>query len=226
MSGPASRDHQELVATLSPARLSTYRVATGGDDALGLDLYAWHARVASAMLLPAHFAEVAIRNAVADALETVYGARWPWSPGFERSLPDPARGYSPSRDLRDVRRSNPTTGKVIAELKFAFWQSMFTSRHDRRVWIPHIHGALPNGPAATTPSVLRSRVYGDLEVIRRLRNRVAHHEPILARDLPADLDRIMELIELRSLATAEWVRSIEEVSGLLVARPKPGSSTP
>ncbi|WP_220093693.1 hypothetical protein [Flexivirga caeni] len=61
-------DEHELVATLLPARFSTYLVAAGDELTLGLELYAWNARVASALMLPAHFAEVATRNAVADAL--------------------------------------------------------------------------------------------------------------------------------------------------------------
>lgn len=73
---------------------------------------------------------------------------------------------------------------------------MFTARHDERVWKPRILTVLPNAPAGSKASVLRARVYDDLEVIRRLRNRLAHHGPVFTRDLPADLARIMELIEL------------------------------
>lgn len=220
MSREARNDTSELIATLSVARFSTYRAAAGDDDELGLELYAWHARLASALMLPAHFAEVATRNAVSDALTATYGERWPWSPGFERSLPDPAHGYSPTRDLRDVRRYHHTTGKVIAELKFVFWQKLFTARHDDRLWRSRIETVFPNAEAGTAPSALRSRVYEDLEVIRRLRNRLAHHEPVFARDLTADLARIMELIELRSAATADWVREMETVTALLVERPQ------
>src|SRR5262245_46602597 len=132
MSGATQDDRRPLISTLSEARFSTYLAASGNDVERAVSLYGWNARISSALMLPAHFAEVATRNAVADALAEVYGERWPWSPGLERSLPDPAHGYSPSRDLRDVRRYQPTTGKVIAELKFVFWQKMLTSRHDRR----------------------------------------------------------------------------------------------
>jgi hypothetical protein len=226
MNAGADVDQQELVATLSVARFSTYLAAAGNDPAHGLALYAWHARIASALMLPAHFAEVAIRNAVSEAVTEAYGERWPWSPGFERSLPDSAQGYSPSRDLRDARRHWQSTGKVVADLKFVFWQKMFTSRHDERLWKPRIFTVLPNAPVGTSHSRLRSQVYDDLEVVRRLRNRLAHHEPVFTRDLRADLARMMDLIQLRSQATSDWVRNMETVTTLLQERPLPPAPAP
>ena len=125
-------------AALSPARLATYEVAAGvqGDgDLAALELYAWNAEISSALLVPLHVCEVVIRNTVANALEPVYGARWPWSTTFERRLPDPQQGYSPRRDLQSARRSSSSTGKVIPELKFVFWQKMpGANRYARNNW--------------------------------------------------------------------------------------------
>jgi hypothetical protein len=85
---------------------------------------------------------VVIRNAVSDTLTAVYGDRWPWSSVFEASLPAPSWGYKPRVDLINSRRRQPTTGKVIPELKFVFWQKMFTGRYDVRLWEPHHSGAV------------------------------------------------------------------------------------
>ncbi|MGN5933522.1 hypothetical protein ACNQR4_31210, partial [Pseudomonas aeruginosa] len=74
-----------------------------------------------------------VRNAVADALEALYGPRCPWSATFQRSLPDPMEGYSPRRDLQSARLSPQTTCKVIPELKFVLWQNMFTGLYDTRI---------------------------------------------------------------------------------------------
>lgn len=205
-------------STLSAARMSTYIAAAAGDSGLALELYGWNARVSAALMLPAHFAEVATRNAVSDALTTVYGPRWPWSTTFTASLPAPPRGYDPRRDLSSVRTQEPTTGKVIAELKFVFWQKMFTARHDTRVWDRQIENLFPNAKAAS-PAELRKRIYDDLDAIRLLRNRIAHHEPIFTRNLTDDLAKMLDLVETRSTATAAWVREMEEVSGVLAERP-------
>ncbi|MFD9664873.1 hypothetical protein ACFWAY_25155 [Rhodococcus sp. NPDC059968] len=204
---------------LSAPRSSTYVAATGGDTTKAVDLYGWNARISAALMLPSHFAEVSTRNAVSDALSTVYGPQWPWDNTFEQSLPSPnGRPFNPQRDLRETRRREPTTGKVIAELKFAFWQGMFTARHDVRIWNHQILTLFPNASGMTAEQ-LRRRIYDDLEAIRKLRNRIAHHEPIFSRNLGDDLMRILELIELRSTPTADWVFAMEEASNVLGERP-------
>lgn len=182
--------------------------------------------MSSALMVPAHFAEVSTRNAVADVLELVYGPSWPWDATLEQSLPSPGRGYNPRRDLVATRNAQPTTGKVIAELKFVFWQRMFTARHDQRLWIPHINQAFKGAPSGTSAGALRGRLYDDLEVIRKVRNRIAHHEPIFTRDLSDDLSKMLELIHMRSGDTASWVRALEDVTATIAERNAPAIPVP
>lgn len=208
-----------ICSALSAQRASTYVAAAGGDTVRAVALYGWNARIAAALMVPAHFAEVTTRNAVSDALTSLYGSKWPWNETLRNSLPNPGRpAFSPRQNLVATAGRQPSTGKVIAELKFVFWASMFTSRHDTRIWEPLIHSLFPNSYGLTSGQ-LRSRIHGDLEIIRQLRNRIAHHEPIITRQLSEDLIRMVELIELRCSATASWVRAMEDVTGLLAARP-------
>ncbi|MFX6760162.1 hypothetical protein ABTH30_24995, partial [Acinetobacter baumannii] len=76
---------------------------------------------------PLHLCEVVLRNAVDDALGAKYGAAWPWAFAFEQSLPASSIAYGARHDLAKARAGLPIgqTGKVIAELKFVFWQRMF-----------------------------------------------------------------------------------------------------
>ncbi|ABC21401.1 hypothetical protein [Rhodospirillum rubrum] len=213
-----------IKASLSAARLSTYEAAAntrGDDDSSALDLYLWNAQVSGGFLAPLHICEVVVRNAVADAIEAKYGSRWPWSPGFEQSLPSPSVAYSPRQDLFNARRNAHTVGKVIPELKFVFWQRMFTSRHDARVWDPHLLRVLPGLDPSKSVSDLRKAIYDDLEEIRTLRNRIAHHEPIFTRSLKDDFQRIMNLIDYRSRLTANWVRANHQVHVLDMLQRKP-----
>jgi Abi-like protein. len=210
-------DEAEIRAALSAPRSGTYIAACNGDTGAAVELYGWNARVSAALMLPAHFAEVSTRNATADVLERLYGPRWPWNPTFEASLPNAGR-YNPRRDLLNTRGTNPTTGKVIAELKFVFWQKLFTSRNDVRLWEPHIAWAFPCAPTIAAAS-LRDRIYRDLDVLRHLRNRLAHREPVFARNLLDDLTRTLDLIELRSRSTSQWVRAMEDVTAIIAERP-------
>ncbi|WDJ04170.1 hypothetical protein JH314_16705 [Xanthomonas campestris] len=198
--------------------MGTYEnfAGTNGD---ALSLYSWNSQVSGALLTPLHVCEVVVRNAVADALASVYGERWPWSPSFEQSLPNPAVGYSPRKDLFNARRSAPTTGKVIPELKFVFWQKMFTSRHDLRLWQPHMSAVFPHLDHSQATSVSRNTIYSNLEQVRGLRNRIAHHEPIFARNLSEDYRKVSELIGYRCLLTAAWIDAGQQASALIATGP-------
>nr|WP_241766492.1 hypothetical protein [Pseudomonas avellanae] len=128
--------------SISSARISTYEnaalaVGRGLDEAV--TLYAWNALVSGAFLTPLHLCEVIVRNGVADAIASVYGPRWPWSPGFEQSLPDvTGPTFKPKQELARARQKCATTGAVIAELKFVFWEKMFTKRFEGRLWAPYL----------------------------------------------------------------------------------------
>jgi len=210
---------QAVRKVLSIARMSTYEAAVMHNDIAALALYGWNAQVSAALLAPLHICEVVVRNAVSDALEKIYGAKWPWSAGFEQSLPATRPGYSQRKDLHNARNHAPTTGKVIPELKFVFWQKMFTGRHDARIWNACLLKAFPGLNSARTISDLRKEIYEELEHIRTLRNRIAHHEPIFKRNLTADLDRIVALVEFRCKVTASWMLSNQQASALIAARP-------
>lgn len=215
---------QNIISSISRPRISTYEAACPqnaekSDNAL--TLYAWNARVSAAMLAPLHLCEVVTRNAVSDALESVYGARWPWSSGFEQSLPSSrGGGYDPSRDLFNARRRQTSTGKVIPELKFVFWQKLFTSRFQQRIWTPHIKGVFPNLPANKTEVECRTIIYDELESIRKLRNRIAHHEPIFSRNLLGDYTRICSLVQYRCVDTESWMKSNQNSLQEIQTRPQ------
>jgi hypothetical protein len=92
---------------------------------------------------------------------------------------------------------------------------MFTSRHDARLWEPYLRLVLPNAPPSKGASELRQAIYNDLEQLRLLRNRIAHHEPIFSRSVNDDIQKIFELIELRSKETAKWMMQNQDVSAIL-----------
>lgn len=209
---------------LSAARMSTYETAMAASatpDIAALDLYTWNAQVSAALLAPLHICEVVVRNAAHDALEAIYGANWPWSSVFEGSLPKPGKGYKPVVDLISVRNTQPSTGKVIPELKFVFWQKMFTGRHDVRLWNMHLRRVFPNLSPALSVAQHRQSIYTDLEQIRMLRNRIAHHEPIFARNLAADYASIIRLIEGRCAVTAAWLGTHQQATPMIAAKPMP-----
>ena len=213
---------QAIKVALSAARLGTFEAAILPPAPVlpgALALYAWNAQVSAAMLAPLHLCEVVIRNAVSEALAAVYGPQWPWSPVFEASLPTPGVGFNPRRELVRARAHQPSTGKVIAELKMVFWQKMFTGRFDTRIWNLHLRTVMPWLDPAKTVQDLRRLIHTDLEQLRELRNRIAHHEPIFTRSLAGDFMKIQELIAFRCPTTSAWMVQNQQAQALIQARP-------
>lgn len=212
-----------ITTTLSAARLATFVAAPGfsaGADAL--EKYNWHALTSSAFFVSLHVCEVAVRNAVDEALSATYGADWPWNATFERSLPDPpGLHFKPKRELIQTRSKMAVgaTGKVVAELKFAFWCHLFTGRHQVRVWDANIRKVFPNLPVAYTPSQARQAIYTELDSLRKFRNRIAHHEPILADPLLLRKQSIHSLVNWRCAEVSKWHSTWETVTQSLAAKP-------
>lgn len=67
-----------------------------------------------------------------------------------------------------------STGKIISELSFGFWTSLLDSKFERTLW-KNLRLAFPN-----CPKMIRQRktMSSKLNGIRKLRNRIFHHEPV------------------------------------------------
>lgn len=210
-------NHAAIEAALSRARVSTYFNALKPPPAMdrALALYVWNAHLAAALMMPLSICEVVIRNAAADALALRYGVNWPSSPAFRGSL------RQKGRDALDAAvRKHPATGKVIAELSFGFWQQLFTSAFDGALWKPYLYAVLPRLPRVLTVQAARAHIFTELEALRVVRNRIAHHEPLLVENVPAAVQRAALLVDLRCADTKAWMQASHAVDDLLLRRPE------
>lgn len=210
-----------LPQVLSAPRFATYLRSCSGDRVSALTLYRWNLEVSAAFLVPLHVLEVSLRNAIVDGIEAVHSGTWPWSEGFLRSLPNPpAPSYSPTRDLRRLSQLHRASGKITADLKFVFWEKMLTARHQDRLWSRCFYTVFPNAPTEAGSAQARAALRADVGEIRKLRNRIAHHEPIFTRDLHADRQRMIDIVRWRCDTTADWLVRIDPVSALLRRKPQ------
>lgn len=204
-------------AALSQPRFGTYLAAKNGVYEDAMDLYEWNAKASNALFFPMHVCEVSIRNAASEAIGAVFGPNWPYSTAFQTMLP--SKGgftFNPRRELVKVAAKYPASpGKVVADLKFVFWESVFTNRFDTQIWHRNINNVLPFASAAipnSTPGVVRKEVNDALVTVRKIRNRIAHHEPIFSKNLHQVLESALNLISYRCQHTHQWVMQSEEAS--------------
>lgn len=209
--------HNAIEQALSVSRFSTYRnaiIAAQGQDDLkkALELYEWNAQLAAQFFFPLHVYEVALRNAISDALSIRYGSDWPINQVFKNSL-----NTQDKNTLNKALSSGYAgVGKLLPELKFVFFENLLTKRHDGRIWKPYINSIFPNAPAALTPPQLRKKLKDGCYIVRKFRNRCGHHEPVFNNpNLSQILPLMAESLEWRCTHTHTWFNSQETVSNIL-----------
>jgi hypothetical protein len=202
-----------LESSHSPERLAPYYALAGNDKALGLKLYAWNSALSQALYTPLQGLEVTLRNGLSDQLKAVYGPTW-----FDLS-PGPALHYPLPDMLLKVRTelgrhgSIPDHGRVVAELNWGFWTGILAKRYEQ-LWRSHFRQVFQaHGP------LTRAQIFQPLDDLRRLRNRIAHHEPILNRNISSDYASILDLIGYISPDTARWIDAQSQVAAVVAAKP-------
>lgn len=180
---------------LSPGRLAPYVRAAGVSDAL--DLYHWNCQASSALFELVGWFEVAWRNVVDSAVTSRRPAgqpHWLFDPAF---LLRPATRAKVQQAIRNVQRGglgHPSPGQVVAELTLGFWR-FTTNGYRNTMWAPYLKSVFPHAPRRPEQRDIDARL---LEIIR-IRNRIAHHEPVFSR--PAELrQRVTDLLQL-----GEWI---------------------
>ena len=204
----------DLDRTLTRGRLSRYLTATGGNLDEALQLYEKNMAVSEALFGILHGVEVSVRNSLHHALSTDIGVEDWYQNGLP--LPFPAVPQltftAPMRNMLDKARRNAgpaaPVGKLVAELTFGFWPFLISGQY-HNLWSASSHKAFPHA------HVPRSFVHTRLETIQRLRNRIAHHEPILSSTNEVytgqlghpkiALHALLECVSWVSPATADWL---------------------
>lgn len=175
-----------------------------GDRARALDLYALNTRLFEALYTPLQMLEVALRNRIHAVLSASIQPRWFEAPGF---LAVPHQHEQVAEALVDLarERKEPTPGRVVAALTFSFWTTMLGTLYENR-WQTDLHRI---GRRDDGKGLRRKELSGPLTPIRLLRNRIAHHEPILEWDLPKHHDAMLRITGWLSPPAAAWCRTLD-----------------
>ena len=212
----------DLEASFSPERLDTYLAVAQGDRERALKLYTRNTELSAAFYGPLQGLEVALRNALHRELTRLYGAAWydNLAAGLDRGalerIADAKRKIAPGG-------GTVTPSKMVARLSFGFWVSLLGSggrldaagrraNYEMTLWRPALRRAFPYRTPLT-----RIQAYQPLNALRKLRNRIAHHEPIFARPLLEDHERIVEVTGWISPGARMWIDRHSRVPLLLAA---------
>lgn len=167
----------QLTLTLSSERLDAYR-GKPPQPISNIQLfgrYAWNMALSEALYPSLQILEIALRNTLHQAATAHFGqADWfdmsnVLQHQHERDAVQRAKiALSQQRKPHDASR-------IVAELNFGFWTSLFDKRYEQTLWPRLLIPAFPHMPRGQRT---RSNLSAHFTKIRRLRNRVFHHEPI------------------------------------------------
>ena len=156
------------------ARFSSYRIATE-NDLQASRLYMWNLSLAARWWGPLAYTEVALRNKIHEQLADSTGTATWWdalpekvSPQLERSIKDAVRFAG-----RATKSENPSANDIVAASSFGLWTSCLHKDHAQTLWRHHL-------AAGFHPTLKRGALFDQAYKLKKLRDRIAHHEPIFA----------------------------------------------
>lgn len=208
-----SKEMTSVEKLLSLERLTRYTVLSAGDRRAALKHYEHNTRLSEALYTPLQGLEVCLRNSMSLELAALLGANW-YDNGhgvFQYPITEMI-----DRAKRSLIQDGKTInmGRMIAELSFGFWVSVLGPRYDTPLWVGGMRKAFPHRPKG----VERADVQKALNAIRRLRNRVAHHEPIVHRKLADDHALILKLISWCCPHTSRWIETQSRFVAVLAGK--------
>jgi Abi-like protein len=192
--------HTELAKFLTSERLTAYLIATKGDVGAAIRLYERNTRLSEHLYGVLQACEVAVRNSIHINLSAGLG-RTDWYDSFKFGRREMLMIGDAKLNVQRFK-SKVLPGQIVAELTMGFWIRLLAPEYEKSLWVKHLHKSFSH---YRKPN--RVLIFARLDEIRRLRNRVAHHEPIFKKDHLREYAKIIEAIRWICPSTAAWVDS-------------------
>ena len=186
---------------LSRERLTWYLDECAGDLECALRMYELNTRVSAAFYGPLQGLEVLVRNDMNMQMQAAFGEDWLDLSAVQLQ---PTQIDDIKKTIAKIDQDEPSNGAIVAELPFGFWVGLLGPKNENEIWRKALYKAFVHRPRGTE----RKIVHNALDSIRRLRNRIAHHEKILHRDLRANHATILEIAGWCCPVTRDWIASL------------------
>ena len=169
-------NNKTLERIISKERLSPYLAKHNESWEKALEHYKANIRISESFYSGISILEIGLRNNIDLQLRRRYQSiQWFDEEAFIKDVT--SFQIDKIQDARKTilkEKQQITPGKLIAELPFGFWTSLFDSRFERILW-KDLRLAFPRCPKVERQ---RRNVSSKLNSIRKLRNRIFHHESI------------------------------------------------
>ena len=187
-----------LSGAFSSQRLEKYINLYNGDVTKVAAHYKANIALSESLYTSLSVFEVTLRNALSEELERMMG-RKDWYPVFPSNPALKSLTSEVTVAIRHIsqRGEMVSPDKIIAELTFGFWVTLLNSEYELTLW-KSLRLAFPHMPKKDRK---RKNVSSPCNALRKLRNRVFHHESICW-----DLDYITD-IHNRLVMVLGWINT-------------------
>lgn len=225
------------------ARFTPYLREAYGDIDRARELYLWAADLAGALFSTIAFVEVGLRNAMDRKLRAwndqqgiEYGEEWALRKGAapllydlvtHKSLASAQNFASEQSRLRPKRHPRRlvaiTHDDVVSHFMFGTWVYLVKPRvwnqpqQCQQLWLECLSHAFPYADPSDSG---RERLGDQLDRVRKLRNRVAHHENLLSVDIRRRLRDMLGILALIDPKLPDLAMQSNRVRTLVRADPR------
>jgi len=174
-------NYTDFERIMSTTRMNRYLISCGNNSRKAMTLYRKNLRLSQELFTIISCFEVALRNGINSHYSSLYGSDWLRDSISTGGIFDNA-GCRRAKDVINKMLAklsgNYTSSKLLTEMDFGFWRYLFAQPqyYAGGQTLLRIFPSKP--PSSQTMQYNQTFVFHQLEQINRLRNRIAHHEPV------------------------------------------------
>jgi hypothetical protein len=202
-------DDDHLIAfeqVLSAERFAKYKIWAGGDPRQAMELYNLNCSLAESLYPSLQMLEIVLRNRIHTVASRAdvgdVSQHWYDRPEFGLGTRQAEQLAKAKQDIIEDGKTIEAS-RLVAGLTFGYWTAFFGPDYES-LWQTHLNKVArrDNGKG-----LRRKDFAAPLKKLRMLRNRIAHHEPVLAWDLRKHHAAVVELTGWLSPIAADWTRA-------------------
>jgi hypothetical protein len=218
----AGSDHW-YEAFLGQERFESFLGAAEGDRSQAIALVDWDREMRGELHKALGEWELALRNAYDAALSAWWPKDGDWLTHPESPVQRPLiidggdiNAKTRATIAKAVRRAGRDAehGQIVANLTLDFWRYLSVAKREKTLWVPALYRAFPHGAD-------RAEVDRVVDSLYRLRNRVAHHEPIVRKPVHKLAARLVLSCEAVRPELADAIQERWVIADLWKQRPVP-----
>jgi len=202
----------------SQERLKPYIKHHSGDFDKAVEHYKANIEISEAFYPLLSVLEIGLRNNIDNQLKRRFGdENWFENSEFIKIVSRfQIDKVSEARSTILKEKKTITSGKIISELSFGFWTSLLDSKFERTLW-KNLRHAFPNCPKQHRQ---RKTMSSKFNGIRKLRNRIFHHESITwsIKALISYKNDMIEGIDWLDKGLLDWSKDLNRLDEIMEKR--------